>query len=196
MSRILSLSSGNFLLSGRQKKTLNINIPGNVLVFFKTMDCPGCREFEPMFGNLSRADTRVVYAIIDVSVHRDVVTLSRETSMPIQSVPTLVLYTSGRPFAKFTGKKNEQAISSFITKALQSIPNTGQQQFMGQPPQGIPQAPPQLRYPDIPNHQVTGLKNQKGLPPAVEDDDTRLSQPDGIIPHNIPWKAEYQKLQD
>jgi hypothetical protein len=198
MSRIITLSTANFSLMGRQKKTLNINVNGNVLVFFKMVNCQGCQAFEPVFVSLARSDSRVTYAIVDVAVNKEVVMMSRETTMPIQSVPTIVFYTSGRPFMKFTGKKNEQSISSFITKALQTVPSMGSQPFIAAPPNpgsGPQPHNPVSRYPDIPSHQITGLKNQKGTPP-VEDDDNRLMQPEGIIAHNVPWESGYRKLLD
>ena len=63
-------------------------------------------------------------AIINLTGARDVISMSRLTSTPIQTVPSIMLYFNGRPLAKFTGKKNVPALQSFITKALQHAPQT------------------------------------------------------------------------
>lgn len=130
------LSAQNFQVVGRQQKTLNINLPGRILVFFKMAGCPGCAAFEPIFYQLAGEERRVNYALIDLTDSRSVVEMSRSTSTPIQTVPFIMLYVDGNPFAKYTGKKNTPALKSFIGKALASFPSTASSQggFMPQQP--------------------------------------------------------------
>ena len=133
MSSITFLDATNFVLIGNQNKSLGINIPGPVLVFFKMQTSEPCREFEPTFTKLSNTDKRVSYGVLDVQQHKDVVLWSRKTSTPITGVPILILYLNGKPHAKFNGIKNVPSIQSFISQALQTVPassNRQQKSFM------------------------------------------------------------------
>lgn len=137
---IHQLSAQNFNVVGHSRKTLNINIPGNVLVFFKMDGCPGCNAFEPIFYQLAGEERRVNYAVINLTSSREVVAMSRTTTTPIQSVPIVLLYVNGNPLAKYNGKKSIPAMKSFVSKALPHAPpqqyqaqaQTQQQTFMPQ----------------------------------------------------------------
>jgi len=118
---IYQLSSANFTVTGFQRKSLDINVPGPVLVFFKTTNCEGCNAVTPIFNELSRNERGINYGIISVDIHRDVVQMSRQTSAAISSVPFFILYIDGKPLAKYTGKKDVMSMRSFIVKAMQSI---------------------------------------------------------------------------
>lgn len=153
---ISALTSQHFAVAqGRNGKVLKLNMPGNVLVFFKTLQCPGCSELEPHFSALASKDHRVSYCIMDVGDYRDVILWARDTSTPIQSVPMLLLYCNQFPKAKYTGAKNLPSLQSFLTKALQTstvspgpvsqtaamTPLASPTQFMPQP-QALPQMGP------------------------------------------------------
>lgn len=117
----IALTSQNFsVVSGKNGRVLKISVPGNALVFFKATVCPGCAEVDPIFAALAAKDHRVSYFTINIDDYRDVVMMARGTSVPIQTVPMLVLYVNQYPKAKFTGAKNLPSIQSFLTKALQS----------------------------------------------------------------------------
>lgn len=211
---ILSLNSQHFRLSGDSKKTLNIGVGGNILVFFKMQGCQGCAAFEPAFVQLSRQDQRVKYAVVDVSTSKEVVTMSHQTNTPIQSVPHLILYVNGRPHARFKGKKNIPAVQSFITKALQAVPaqvvhTQGMHQMHSQaaPQQQHFMPPPQAMRPQgatfMPEFGTTpsmnGLKNRvnndnKNYGMADDDEDDQLQIPDAVVPHNVPWEADKKMM--
>jgi len=158
------------MIMGRQQKNLHINLPGNVFVFFKMTTCNECPKFIPIFEQLAAKDRRVNYAIVNVEEYRDIVVMSRQSTTPIHSVPTLILYASGRPHAKFTGNKNFQSLQKFISDALASIPQNPQsQQFMPHPQtqqnmygggySGAPQGAPD------PRGQMGPLQGQAGFNP-------------------------------
>jgi len=134
------LSSQNFQVVGRNTKSLNINIPGNVLVFFKMDGCHGCSAFEPVFYQLAGEERRASCAIANLSQCRDVIAMSRSTTTPIQAVPYIVLYVSGNPIAKYTGKKTIPSLQNFLNQALPPPSQTQTQDFMQQPSQ--PHGPP------------------------------------------------------
>jgi len=127
---MMNLNSEHFVVMGTRTKTLGINIPGNILVFFKMSTCPNCAAFEPIFVQLSHQENRVSFAVIDVGQYRDVALTSKNTSTPITAVPCLILYIDGRPHSRIPGAKNVNAARDFITKSLQAKPKATQQQFM------------------------------------------------------------------
>jgi thiol-disulfide isomerase/thioredoxin len=226
MSNIKHLTSANFVIFGKQQKTLGINLNGNVLVFFKMTGCQNCSTFEPVYGQLATKEHRVMFAVADVSQYRDIVNMSRNTLTPIQAVPSLILYINGRPHAKFNGTKNIPSLESFITKALstgidqQTPPFQNQQQFMQQSPNAVPSnmyggtarpmAPQGYSqqqnsyYPEIgeaPSMRgvIKGTSNNGGyakINTVEEEDDSKILIPDGIVPYNTPWETEYRRLGD
>ena len=119
---VQNLTSQNFQVVGRSRQTLNINLDGYVLVFFKMDGCTGCAAFEPQFYQLANAERGINYAVANLSSNREIIAMSRTTSTSIQTVPYIVLYVNGSPFAKYNGKKNVQALRSFIKKALSQAP--------------------------------------------------------------------------
>lgn len=213
MSGITFLSAEDFVVMGTKQKTLGINVPGNVLVFFKMRGCQNCAEFEPIFAKLAAKEKRVSHAVLNVSENRDVVMSSRETNTPIVAVPVLILYVNGRPHAKFSGTKNIPSIQSFITNALQGTRNTApqqqRQQFM---PSNMEKSGGKVRQAGDPNSAggkpwvpdigaapsmkgiIKGAGGRSGYAQGMnvdEDEESRLAIPDTVIPHNAPWEAEF-----
>lgn len=205
---VYQLKSQNFKVVGRNRRTLNISVPGNVLVFFKMDGCRGCQAVEPIFHQLAKLELRINYGVINLSQNREVTMWSRQTSTPIQAVPLLLLYTNGNPLAKFKGKKNIPALKSFITKALRHAPppNSGSSSFMGN--QGQPQqgnsgvnnrfAQTHVNKPDFESAPsvkgiVKGSTNQY-LDGVDEDDEELLKLPKEVTPYNVPWESNYRKI--
>jgi thiol-disulfide isomerase/thioredoxin len=201
---MLNLNSENFLLLGTRTKTLGINIPGNVLVFFKMSSCPNCAAFEPIFVNLSHQENRVTHAVIDVGQYRDVAMTSKNTSTPITAVPCLILYIDGRPHSKIAGGKNVAAVRDFITKSLQAKPKAAQQQFMpsqnyGGANSAVKMQPggggktnksylPELGMaPSMKGIIKGGRGGYAGGNNADDDDEPVLQIPEDIVPYNVPW---------
>lgn len=217
---VVNLNASNFRLTGTKVKALCINHPGIVLVLFKMTNCEYSKAFEPIFFQLAAKDTRVNYAIVNVSQCPDVVKMSRETTTPINGVPQLILYMDGTPGFKFNGQKNIPSITAFITKALtasaESSQNSGQStQFMqpnmyGQGQAGYaPRAPgvsggqnqPKYYTPEIGNApSMQGMLKGGGGAYSMlgtggeEEDDTKLIIPENVTPYNTPWANEYKSV--
>lgn len=200
------LTTQNFHVAGQQTQSLSINYSGNVLVLFKLQDCPGCAAFEPVFHQLAREETRVVFAVLDLAINRDVGQMSRSTTTPIQKVPHLILYIQGRPHARFTGaQKTFPAIRNFISDALQSSQQNLQQQqhsFVQQNIYGGPQQAPRGFMPEIqPPKQAIRMAQGLGgyAHPSMQqqcdsDNPNCLMMPNQIVPHNIPWETEKRDM--
>jgi thiol-disulfide isomerase/thioredoxin len=204
-----ALSSRNFRVAGDERKTLDIDVGGKILLFIKTQDCEGCRAFFPIFQELARSDHRIGYAILDISSpsERAVVRMSRDTSTSIDTVPYIVMYNNGSPVAKYKGKKTYQAVQSFITEILQIIERQKQTRpFIHDPAKNGAYGPyssyagpseTKIHMPVIAG-KLPG-KAQHGPPnpymnDVEEEEDDVLMIPDEITPHNTPWKCDYKKL--
>ncbi len=206
MASVSFLTNANFVVLGTQHKTLGINIPGPVLVFFKIRNDPNCSKFDPVFASLSKMDPRISYAVLDVDQFKDVVAWSRTTTTPITAVPMVILYVNGRPHAKYNGTKDIPSLRSFISSALQQTP----------PPQ--PVAPPgggnnlyggganagtaKKFVPEM--GSAPSLKGViKGGPSPTgysaggsfvhDEEEGKLMVPDTVIPHNTPWETQHQQ---
>lgn len=151
---ITPLYPGNFKLVGRQRKTMNITLPGNVLVLYVMQNCAGCKAVEPIFRQLASTEPRVKYAICDLTNAREIITMSHQTKTQLQKVPCLILYINGRPHARFKGDKNIPSLRNFCSNALAAAPRQ-QQEFVqqggnmygGGGGQGYSQQPPPSQMP-------------------------------------------------
>lgn len=200
-----SLTSRNFRVAGDERKTLDIDIGGKILLFIKTQDCEGCRAFFPIFQELARTDRRVGYALLDISSpsERGVVRMSRDTSTSIDTVPYIVMYNNGSPVAKYKGKKTYQAMQSFITDIIQIIDRQKQTRpFVHEPAKptygGYPYASgsseTKIHMPEVSGKiPVRGNANPY-MKDIEEEDEDMLLIPDEITPHNTPWKCDYKKM--
>jgi hypothetical protein len=198
---VVGLTNKNFLLVGNQTKTLCVNVQGILLIYFKADSDTGCQTFDPVYAELVRKHPVIRYAICNFSEgqNRQVVDMARSTSTPITSVPVLVLYADGKPFAKFSGTRNAASVKSFIDKMIETIsaPKAAASgQFMSQPQgQGQPSGQGQKAWkPDIgaaPSMKGAIRGGYSGGGGFVEDDEEpKLLIPDTVIPYNAPWEAE------
>ncbi len=113
---IQNLTFNNFKL--KAKPVLSISMSGNVLVLFTMSRYPSHSKLEPVFSQLAEKETRVKYAIMDLSRDRDIIILSRDTDNPITTLPHISLYKSGSFYATYEGKKNILSIREFIDNNL------------------------------------------------------------------------------
>lgn len=220
---IQHLTATNFYLSqAGTKKTLNINIPGSVLLLCKMPPnrCANSAHFEPVFGQLSRMERRVSFAMVDLLQNTDVVKMARQSAFPITATPSIYLYVNGTPFAKFKGTRNINSIQSFITSAMGTknyaqamrvrqyppmpTPMQRQPQFApqaarqaargGHMQRQAPSAQPKVYMPEsgnAPNLSNFISGSYTGMMQGVDqDDDDRLTLPDAVIPHNVPWEGD------
>lgn len=179
-----SLTEQHFALQQSQKKNvMMLKVQGPVVVFFKTRGCASCAKFEPIFAGVANSDNRVQYGVIDLSVHANVAKMSASTTTPIQAVPFILLYLNGKPFARFTGKKDAASLSSFIAKALATA-------------SGAPSPPTKVNYGAPVMQSTRGGGGGNATPPKMSngqytldevDDEECLITPMVVIPYNINW---------
>jgi len=219
MAQIVQLSDTHFSLVGRQKKAMVVNFSDPILIFFKMPPnmCQGCAAFMPVFKQLSESDRRVAYGVLDVSTYRNVVMMARETTTPINNVPSLILYINGKPHTRFNGNKNVQHLSSFITKSLESAMTAKQTPVQSQSNNmygGMSAPPPQQNFgtpmqqqnqqtkpwmPEFGSVPPSGIKGQGGRGAQqrdLDDEDDRLLIPANVVPYNTPWEGDYRTLNE
>lgn len=191
---VTQLTTQNFTSNG---ETLGISYAGNVMVFFQQDGCPGCAAVFPIFERLAASDSRVSFAAIDLKYNRDVIAMSRNTSTAIQKVPSIILYANGRPHARFKGAPNYASLVGFIADVVPTI----QAARPTQQPSFVQQQRPAYIQPqnNAPRQQYNGGQQQQAVHPSMQqqcdpDDEDCLMVPKEIIPHNMPWEAEFKKL--
>jgi thioredoxin-like negative regulator of GroEL len=137
---VVNLTSKNF--SRSPNGTLLINVPQSCLVLFKTKSCPHCVSLEPIFKQLSISDNRVLFCFADISMDRDIHKISKDSNIQITTVPIIVFYYQGKPFARYKGSRDAASISNFVTQISSktaSSPEFIQQQQQEQQSQYRPQ---------------------------------------------------------
>lgn len=206
----MSVQEGNQndfrLVQSQGGQIMTINRRGYALVFFKMSGCQGCDAFAPVFSELSRTPTGVDHFVsVNVTNYRNIIGMSRNTKTPIQTVPLIILYVDGNPYAKYTGKKTLPDMLSFITKNTESNSASFIQ-------------PPQHAYPSQQASQQRGMygHSQYSHPPLQpdahnrppnrppqpyaqlgepdDDDDEKLLIPGQVTPHNVPWEGNYRRM--
>lgn len=203
---ISRLGTENFFMAG---KSLNIDIQGITLVFFKSERCQGCAMFDQVFNQIAKEDRRLNYATIDLSHHQSVVQMSKSSTTEIRKVPHVILYDQGRPHARFTGDKTIKGIRDFLGTILPSLLQRQPQASFVQPQQGHnsighnnPYGNPGGYYPPNPQIQPPTQQQRPTTPQTFQnaqnqcdpDDEECLMMPSHITPYNMPWETEFKKI--
>lgn len=209
---LYKITSNNFQLIG---KSLQINIPDNIMVMFKQQGCVGCNAAEPAFSQLANSNRRVSYGVIDLTNDKQIISWSRGSTTPIEKVPMFVLYVQGRPHAKFKGtSKTLETLDNFLMGALSTVQ---QQQVVYTTPPNINNQPSQFVNPNLyggHNHIEPQLPPQQqsrndsrnsgpGMPSVhpsmqnqcAEDDEDCLMKLSGIYAKNMPWDVAINKME-
>lgn len=179
---VIMLTSDNFAVQDGGRKMV-IDIDGVVVVFFRSTNCPHCRQFMQAFNQVANRDSRLQFGCIDINMgnNRKVVQMSKNTKTKIAAVPYVVLYQSGRPFSVYKGDKNPQAFMSFIDRMLEkTMQSDGPNGGMSSVSRGyMNQQPP-----------IASSSATMGGPAApIDNKQARPSVPDGVtkIPRNKPY---------
>jgi len=130
MSGLLFLCSNDFKnTKGPKGDLMCCRIQGMSLVLFYSTKCVYCKELIPIFKNLPGTIKGCQFAMINISVNKDCVKMSKQTLAPLVFVPTIILYIDGKPFVKYNGEYSMSSIKSFVINIAEKIKN--KQTFMG-----------------------------------------------------------------
>ena len=107
--------SGEFTIKGTEanfdQEVLNSDIP--VLVDFWAAWCGPCKTIAPFLENLAQ-EFKGKVKIVKVNVDEER-SLLQNKGIPIQSIPTLIMFDQGKPVAAAKGAMPEEKLRQFIT---------------------------------------------------------------------------------
>lgn len=124
MSGLLFLKSEDFNVQVGTKGDIACNvIRGVSLVLFYSPRCVYCQRLIPIFKKLPGTIGGCQFGMINVTTENTIVMMSRNTIVPIEYVPLIILYVNGKPFIRYDGDHDETQIRKFlldVTSKLQA----------------------------------------------------------------------------
>ena len=128
MSSLLYLTDEDFnVIRGEKGNLLCHSIPGMALILFYHKNCPNCVHLFPIFKTLPNVLSGCQFGIVNIGVQRKVIDMSKQTVMPLQHVPLVLLYINGKPYFKYTGDYDLEKIKGFIFEVQHKLQS--KQQF-------------------------------------------------------------------
>lgn len=122
MSGLLFLSDDDFnIQKGTKGNILCTTIPGYSLILFYSTQCPHCLKLTPIIKKLPGSIGGCQFGMINVSLNKNCVRLSKETIAPITYVPYIVLFINGRPFMRYNGAHDINEIKRFILEIAKKM---------------------------------------------------------------------------
>jgi hypothetical protein len=122
MSGLLFLSCEDFLVTkGNTGNILCNTIPGFSLILFYSTQCVHCQTLIPLFKQLPGTIGGCQFGMINVSLYKKCVQMSKDTIAPILYVPYIVLYVQGKPFMRYNGPHDAQEIKRFVIEVANKI---------------------------------------------------------------------------
>ncbi len=112
---LLFLTSRDFKKVGNVMKT---NIRGYSLVFFYAPTCTHSQRRMPIFRELTKRMGGAQFSVLDVTKNMSVVNMSQGTTMPIECVPLIALYSDGIPQMIYTGRANIDDLLTFVVDVV------------------------------------------------------------------------------
>lgn len=124
MSGLLFLTTEDFdTARGKKGDLLVTRIPGYSLILFYSTQCEHCQNLIPIFKRLPGSIGGCQFGMLNVSLNKACVRMSRDTIAPITYVPYIVLYVNGRPFMRYQGPHESGEILRFVLEVSQKLAN-------------------------------------------------------------------------
>jgi thioredoxin-like negative regulator of GroEL len=124
MSGLLFLQSGDFnIQTGNRGDILCNSIRGISLILFYSTKCGHCQNLIPVFKRLPGSIGGCQFGMINVSLEKDIIRMAKNTIVPIEFVPLIILFVNGKPYVRYDGSYNDNELRLFIvnvTKQLQT----------------------------------------------------------------------------
>ena len=122
MSGLLFLQKDDFSIQrGTKGDILCHNIRGLSLILFYSTNCQYCRELIPIFKSLPGQLGGCQFGMINVSLEKQVIAMSKATISEIKYVPLIILFVAGKPFIRYDGPHAENEIKRFIVEVSNKI---------------------------------------------------------------------------
>lgn len=125
-SRIVFLSQNDFRLDQNNNLGLTNNRTMYSLIMFSSNKCQHCGMMFDVFANISSRIQNFTFGIVklDEPGSRELVNMSKNSTIPIEYVPLVVFYSNGVPKMIYSGPPDLNSIMEFIQSMLSSSSQT------------------------------------------------------------------------
>lgn len=124
MSGLLFLTSEDFTINKGTKGNILCNtIPGFSLILFYSTQCPHCQNLIPIFKKLPGTISGCQFGMLNVGTNKELVKMTKNTILPINYVPLIILYVNSKPYMVYKGPHDGNEIKRFIIEVYQKINN-------------------------------------------------------------------------
>lgn len=131
MSSLLFLSTDDFNVEKtEQGDVLYHDIRGFSLILYYSTQCQYCQRVIPIFKRLPELVNGCQFGMVNVSMNKMLINLSKTSNTPIRYVPLIILYINGRPYMRYEGKQEENEIRKFILDMSNTIQASGFSQVL------------------------------------------------------------------
>jgi len=122
MSALLYLTADDFSIAkGKKGNLLCTNIKGYNVVLFYSTSCVHCKTLIPIFKTIPGSVGNCQFAMVNVSLNRNIVLMSNDTISSIKYVPLIIFHVDGKPFMKYNGPNDINEIRRFIFEVTQKL---------------------------------------------------------------------------
>lgn len=122
MSGLLFLTSEDFIITKGTKGNILCNtIPGFSLILFYSIQCPHCQNLIPIFKKLPGTINGCQFGMINVSSNKNLIKMSKNTILPINYVPLIILFINSKPYMIYKGPHDINEIKRFIIEVYQKV---------------------------------------------------------------------------
>lgn len=169
--------------------TLILNRKGAYLVLIFSEQDPNSQKYFPIFQKLTGSYKQISYGVVDIRKNPGLVSSSRQSTTPIQAVPSLLLYVDSFPRAKMPPKVD-------IGQTIEQIREVLKTSAASRPKQQRQPERPQSWMPEVPQKQQRATFEGRpppsgmGMSSGFQEEENLLLTPDSVIPYNTPWNAD------
>lgn len=119
---LLFLTNRDFNIKNiKTGRALCSSIRGYSLVMFYSTQCGHSCKRIPVFRSLPQRIGGCQFGMVDILANMDLVEISRNTVLPIEFVPLIVLYIEGVPYMVYNGEPTVDQISKFIMDVVHIV---------------------------------------------------------------------------
>ena len=123
------LQSDDFLVRTSSKgTTLCNNIEGFSLVLFYSNKCEHSQALLPIFKKLPNNVNQCIFGLINVTLNKEVVKMSKGTLAEIKYVPLILLFIDGKPYMRYDGEPVLEELVNFVIAISQQVRKKPSQQ--------------------------------------------------------------------
>jgi thiol-disulfide isomerase/thioredoxin len=104
-----------------ENEYLKTKLGGFALILFYTTDCPHCKPIIPLFHNLPSLINGCKFALVNIRGNRSLVGMSKETKVPLEFVPSAILYYNHLPYRRYNQPYTADHIQKFLEESAKKI---------------------------------------------------------------------------